>query len=66
VFEDSEVTHVEGAVDPIRDLEIIIEELILKDHEVVTKHKEKLEKETAHSKDKKKIAEKVFEIPKFH
>jgi len=58
VFEDSEVTHVEGAVDPIRDLEIIIEELILKDHEVVTKHKEKLEKETAHSKDKKKIAEK--------
>jgi ribosome-binding ATPase YchF (GTP1/OBG family) len=29
-FEDKEITHVEGEVDPIRDLEIINEELRLK------------------------------------
>jgi len=37
VFEDDEVCHVEGSVDPIRDLEIIEEELILKDIEAVKK-----------------------------
>jgi len=67
IFEDEEVTHVEGAVDPLRDLEIINEELILKDIEMAIKHKEKLEKEMAHSKDKKKkaeldISEKVLQI----
>ena len=34
-FEDPEVTHVEDSVDPIRDLEIITEELRLKDIEFV-------------------------------
>ena len=29
-FEDKEITHVEGEVDPIRDLDIINEELRLK------------------------------------
>lgn len=54
IFEDADVTHVEGAVDPVRDLEIINEELILKDIEMVAKFKSTLEKEMAHSKDKKK------------
>jgi obg-like ATPase 1 len=55
IFEDAEVSHVEGSVDPIRDLDIINEELILKDIETVTKMKEKLEKELSHNKkDKKK------------
>lgn len=31
VFEETEITHVEGDVDPIRDLEIIMSELIAKD-----------------------------------
>jgi len=57
IFEDEEVTHVEGAVDPIRDLEIINEELLLKDIEVTTKYRERLEKELNHTKDKKKIAD---------
>jgi len=57
VFEDSDVTHVEGAVDPVRDIEIIIEELILKDIEMVAKTKERLERELHHKKDKKKLAE---------
>jgi len=54
VFEDADVTHVEGAIDPVRDLEIINEELLLKDIESVGKHKERLEGEMRHSKDKKK------------
>jgi len=32
-FEDKEITHVEGEVDPVRDLDIINEELRLKDEE---------------------------------
>ena len=31
-FKDKEIEHVEGSVDPIRDLDIIAEELILKDY----------------------------------
>jgi len=57
IFEDEEVTHVEGAVDPVRDLEIINEELILKDIEMTIKSREKLEKEMNHSKDKNKKAD---------
>ncbi len=37
-FEDSEVTHVEGEVNPVRDLEIISEELRLKDVQYLDKH----------------------------
>ncbi len=36
-FEDSEVTHVEGEVNPVRDLDIISEELRLKDVQYVSK-----------------------------
>ncbi len=36
-FEDSEITHVEGEVDPVRDLDIINEELRLKDEEYFSK-----------------------------
>lgn len=36
-FEDDDVTHVEGNVDPIRDLGIISEELRLKDEQNLTK-----------------------------
>jgi len=57
VFEDADVTHVEGNVDPVRDLEIITEELILKDIEAVNKGKEKLERELRHKKDKQKVQE---------
>lgn len=57
VFEEAEVTHVEGGVDPVRDMEIITEELILKDIEFIDKKKEALERELAHKKDKKKSDE---------
>ncbi len=43
-FEDGNVVHVDGAVDPIRDKETIDMELILKDIETVEKRLEKLRK----------------------
>ena len=36
-FEDKEITHIEGEVDPVRDLDIINEELRLKDEEFFMK-----------------------------
>lgn len=43
-FEDGNVTHVEGSVDPVRDAEIINLELILSDLEQVQKRIPKIEK----------------------
>ena len=40
-FEDSNITHVEQTVDPVRDMEIINYELILADLESVTKYLDK-------------------------
>jgi obg-like ATPase 1 len=57
IFEDAEVTHVDGSIDPLRDIEVIIEELILKDLELIAKTKERLERELHHKKDKKKQQE---------
>jgi GTP-binding protein YchF len=43
-FEDGDVTHVEGRVDPLADLEIIETELMLADLESLEKRKDNLEK----------------------
>ncbi|AGB42483.1 GTP-binding protein YchF [Halobacteroides halobius DSM 5150] len=43
-FQNDDITHVEGSVDPLRDIEIIEMELILADLESVTNKKEKTEK----------------------
>ena len=45
-FDDAEVTHVEGDVDPLRDMDIISTELRLKDIEWVEKHLDGLKKTT--------------------
>lgn len=45
VFKDDNVLHVDGSVDPVRDLEVIETELLLKDLETVTKRMTSLEKE---------------------
>ncbi|MBI1882855.1 MAG: redox-regulated ATPase YchF [Chlamydiae bacterium] len=50
-FEDPDVVHVSGAVDPIGDIEVIDTELCLKDLDAVTKRIEKTEK-LARSGDK--------------
>jgi len=43
-FEDDDVTHVEGDVNPVRDIEIINEELRLKDEEYLMVQVDKMEK----------------------
>lgn len=45
-FDDAEIIHVEGDVNPVRDLDIISEELRIKDIEFVEKAKEALSKLT--------------------
>lgn len=45
-FDDAEIIHVEGDVNPVRDLEIIAEELRLKDIEFVEKALEAQKKKT--------------------
>ncbi|XP_067015359.2 obg-like ATPase 1 [Anabrus simplex] len=52
-FENEDVTHVEGEVNPIRDLEIITEELRLKDQEYLLTHMEKMERTVLRGSDKK-------------
>jgi len=45
VFQSSEVTHVDGSVDPLRDLETINTELMLKDLDTVSKGVDRAAKE---------------------
>ena len=52
VFKGEEIIHVENTVDPLRDMETILNELILKDLDTITKRTSKLESE-AKSGDKK-------------
>jgi obg-like ATPase 1 len=47
------VTHIEGDIDPVRDLEIIAEELRLKDEDMLAKNLEKLERTVVRGGDKK-------------
>jgi len=44
-YEDENVTHVEGSINPKRDIEIIETELILKDIETITNRIEKIKRE---------------------
>lgn len=52
-FEDDDVTHVEGEVNPVRDLEIISEELRLKDIEFLASVIDKIERTVLRGGDKK-------------
>lgn len=55
-FEDSNISHVEESIDPVRDIEIVNTELLLKDLDIVKKRLYKAEKELK-SQDKKMVAE---------
>jgi obg-like ATPase 1 len=57
-FDDTEVIHVEGDVDPLRDMEIIQKELRLKDIEWVEKHLDGL-KRTGRSLGNTSLADKA-------
>ncbi len=56
-FENSNITHVTGSVDPIRDVEIIDLELILADLEVVENRLGRMGKKARLSNDKDAMAE---------
>lgn len=47
-FRDTEITHIEGNVDPVRDLVIVQDELILKDMEFIENSVEKIESQLNH------------------
>ncbi|MBC7915214.1 MAG: redox-regulated ATPase YchF [Pyrinomonadaceae bacterium] len=66
-FDDGNVVHVDGSVDPIRDKEIIDTELQLKDLDAVTKKIQKVEKmaRTGNDKDAKKAFD-VCSVVKAH
>ena len=51
-FEDNNIIHVEGGVDPIRDIEIINVELMLADLEIVENRINKIGKKAMMTKDK--------------
>ncbi|GAK12006.1 LOW QUALITY PROTEIN: GTP-binding and nucleic acid-binding protein YchF [Geomicrobium sp. JCM 19039] len=55
-FDDDDITHVSGSVDPLRDMEIINLELVLADLETVAKGLEKVNK-LAKTKDKVALQE---------
>lgn len=59
-FEDSNVVHVEGSIDPIRDIETINTELLLADLESLEKRVQKASKIAKGTKDKNILAE--FEL----
>lgn len=56
-FDDENITHVSGATDPIRDIEIINTELILADLDIVLNRLGKIEKKAETTKDKDAIRE---------
>lgn len=56
-FNDKEITHVEGGVDPIRDVEIINLELALADLEIVSNRIDKIKKKAETTKDKDSLTE---------
>jgi GTP-binding protein YchF len=58
-FEDDNVVHVDGSVDPLRDLEVISTELIIADLDTVEKKLVKTRKQVK-SGDKKIIAQAAF------
>ena len=60
IFEDDQVTHVEGDVNPVRDMEIIHEELRLKDLEYLDRTIDHMERVVVRGGDKSRKAEYVW------
>lgn len=56
-FKDNNITHVEGDVDPERDIDIINIELILADLEIIDNRIEKIAKKAETTKDKEALEE---------
>ena len=56
-FEDSNVIHVDGSVDPIRDVEVINLELALADLEIINNRIDKIKKKAETTKEKETVLE---------
>lgn len=56
-FDDENIQHFEGDVDPVRDLEIIQDELMAKDIQLIDKSIEELEKVIKRTNNKDTIGE---------
>ena len=56
-FEDENIIHVDGNVDPIRDIEVINIELILSDLEIIQNRLNKIEKKATMTKNKEELFE---------
>lgn len=66
-FDDKEITHVEGNVDPVRDMEIVADELRKKDMEFVAKELDNLAKSTrrgGQSLEMKQLKEQLATVEK--
>ncbi len=61
-FEDENITHVDGTVDPIRDISTIETELLLADLETASRRLERLQKLSRTSKDSRAMAELVEKL----
>lgn len=61
-FQSEDVVHIDGIVDPIKDMDVINEELRLKDEEYFNINLEKLEKLALRGGDKKLKPEYVYFI----
>jgi ribosome-binding ATPase len=59
VFEDPDVVHVDGAIDPVSDIETVHTELILADLQTLDRALPRLEKEARTNKDRRPVLEAV-------
>jgi len=64
-FDNEDVVHVDGSVDPIRDVEVIETELLLADVQTLEKKIEKLQKMAKGDKSAKAMLEDAEELLKF-
>src|SRR5204863_5263586 len=55
-FEDPDIIHVTGSIEPVRDIEIVTTELVLADLETIKKRKEKISRDVKRG-DKHSILE---------
>ena len=64
-FENENIVHTEGSIDPIRDIEIIETELILADIEALNNRIERLKKQAKADKDAKALMEFAQELAEY-
>jgi hypothetical protein len=63
-FEDSDITHVDGKIDPIADIETIETELMLADLDSLEKRVDNLEKKAKGSGEDAKLAKEMLDLVK--